>query len=144
MDREQIADLAGLIYDSSNIAFKLVNNLLEWSMLETGKMKTKPENIDLNIFINNCILVIKDLAKNKNISLNLSGIGKNLIVWCDRNMLSSSLQNLLINAIKFTPQEGEIIVKTFELDNMIQIDIIDNGVGMTQQQLDKLFHVKTI
>ena len=141
MEKEQIADIAGVIYDSSDLAFKLVNNLLQWSMVERGKMKVHPKIIDLTLLIDECILMMTEVANHKKIKLTFDNRSHNFKILGDRQMLSSTLKNLLANAIKFTPEGEEIAIKAHQHANMAQVDIIDNGVGMTEKQINQLFQL---
>ncbi len=138
---QEVADLAKEIYSSGKNVFRLLQNLLQWSMLETGKMKCCPQIIDLNCLIKEILLIVSAMAKEKNISLQTHLFSDPIMIKCDRNMLVSTMQNLLTNAIKFTPQGGEIIIETEEKESQIQINIIDNGVGMTEKQIENLFKI---
>lgn len=142
MSQTMIMNLASSIYDSSELAFRLVNNLLEWSMLESGKIKPQPEIINLTDLLNHCIIIMKDQANSKNITLKIDSFD-DLMVWSDRNMLSSTLQNLLANGIKFSPEGNTVTLKAYFQDNMAQVDIIDHGVGMDERQINQLFELTT-
>lgn len=142
MSMEQIEELATDIYTSGEQNLKLLKNLLQWSMLETGKMECKPIRIDICDLVKNIILILSDTAKQKSIELKLN-TDCCPIVYTDNNMLSCTVQNLISNAIKFTPQGGQIEIKIREEKDFAQVDIIDTGIGMTQAQIDKLFKIES-
>lgn len=138
---EEVADLAGEIYTSAKNAFKLLQNLLQWSMLETGKMQYCPQLLDINSLIEETLSMVLPTAKEKKITLKTNFCSQKSMVKGDRNMLVSIMQNLITNAIKFTPQGGKIMIETKEIESQIQIDIIDHGVGMTEKQIENLFKI---
>ncbi len=143
MDKDTISELAGAIYESSDMAFKLVDNLLRWSMLESGKMQVHPKSIDLNSLVYESVLLMKDKATNKNITLYVDNLQSNFKVMGDYNMLFSTIQNLINNAIKFTEDGGQVKINLQQKDNFVQVNIIDNGIGMTQRQIKNLFNIAT-
>ena len=66
-------------------------------------------------------------------------IKTNIQVFADENMITILLRNLISNAIKFTPYQSEIRIKTESLENLVKIPIKDNGVGMSAENIEKLF-----
>lgn len=142
MSVEEIEEFAIDIHASGEQNFKLLKNLLQWSMIETGKMKCQPTNIDLCNLVTNIVTILSSTAKEKSIELK---INTNCCpeVYSDNNMLSSTIQNLISNSIKFTPKGGQIEVKISEQNEFAQVDIIDTGVGMTAQQIEKLFKIES-
>lgn len=141
LTHEEIAELATEIYDSGKNAFRLLHNLLQWSRLETGNMQINPEILDLDKLIKEVLLIIAPIAKEKNIQINTNFSTNNFMVKWDYNMLVSTIQNLLTNGIKFTPSGGKITIELEEKEAQIQVNIIDNGVGMTEKQLENLFKI---
>lgn len=142
MSLEDIEELASDIYISGEQNLKLLKNLLQWSMLETGKMTCKPITIDLCNLVHNIIAILINTAKQKSIELKLN-TDCCPEVYSDQNMLSSTIQNLISNSIKFTPQGGSIEVKIREYSYFAQVDIIDTGIGMTAPQREKLFKMES-
>ena len=88
-----------------------------------------------------CSKILKESIVKKEITL-INEIPPHLKVWAEENMLNSILQNLMSNAIKFTPKGGNIIVSAkSRSDQMIDISIRDSGIGMSKQLIDNLFKI---
>jgi signal transduction histidine kinase len=128
------------IYECSVNTYNLLENLLLWSRMQTSGIKIHPEVIHLIGFIQDSSRLLETMRKRKHIDLLLS-VDENLQVFTDKYMLSSVINNLLSNAIKFTHPGGTIMVSAVYRDNnMIEICVSDNGVGMLMADADKLFH----
>lgn len=129
------------IYSSSVQLFRLLENLLNWSRSQTNDIKLNPENIFVNELVSENFLLQKEQAKSKKIEL-INESMRDARVFADRNTIDTVLRNLISNAIKFTQEGGEIKVKTlFKDNNSVEILVQDNGVGMPEETLHKLFNV---
>jgi len=117
----------------------LINDLLEISRIESGRMKLKMEKLSLPEIIKNSVDHIKPSASKKNISINIELPEKLPKIIGDRDKLIQVLVNLLNNAIKFTPKDGNITVKTSAKDKQVEVKVKDTGIGIAQQDLDKVF-----
>ncbi|MCU4173470.1 PAS domain-containing protein [Carboxylicivirga sp. N1Y90] len=126
------AQYASVIHSSSQNAFKLLENLLEWSRVQTGNMDFSPEPFNLNALIEEVIALYKNAAQSKNITLNKQTDGSDELA-ADKNMCFTILRNLLSNAIKFTPSGGVVNIIAQELDDKHQISIADTGIGMEEE-----------
>ncbi|MCF7834459.1 PAS domain-containing protein [Candidatus Gracilibacteria bacterium] len=138
---EEIMGFASQVNKSAYSLLDLLNNLLEWSMFQTGKIKTSPEFFDLDLIIKNQISICSHSIENKGIFLtHRPGILTN--VFADHNMISTVVRNLITNAIKFTkPIEGKIIVSSRIHEKTIEVCISDNGIGMSDDIISKLFQI---
>lgn len=128
------------ILGSSQLAFELLTNLLEWSRAETGKMDFNPIEINLIDIINNSIEILKPTALQKNITLKPLQNGE-VIAVADSDLLSTVFRNLISNALKFTHQNGEVKVTIEKNEKECLIKVIDNGVGISQQRVLKMFRI---
>jgi signal transduction histidine kinase/ligand-binding sensor domain-containing protein len=141
MDEETRIETAKMINDSSNNLFELLGTLLQWSRSERGLLEYKPEKIDLS----NCIFKITTLlsvsAQTKKINIDLKISEKCGQVKSDVQLLNAILRNLISNAIKFTPEGGQITIATEYLTDFVQVSVIDNGVGIAKDKLDNLFRI---
>jgi len=139
-DKVKILKFINAISDSSKTVYKLLENLLDWAKTQTGKIEFYPENIILETIFIEIIEIVKNIASQKNITINYQ-ISDSLIVYADINMLNSILRNLITNAIKFTHKNGVINLKAIKLNEKIQITVSDNGIGMTEETKNKLFKI---
>ena len=119
---------------------QLLNNLLEWSRSQTGRLKVNPDYIDAFYVIRNVIEINQDAANLKKITI-LNNIGYGTIVYCDSNMLFTILRNLVSNAIKYTNTGGQVVIDAIDQGEFIEFSVQDNGVGIPPEKLDKLFNI---
>lgn len=136
-----IKKYAHLIHKVSNQSYSLLNNLLDWSLAQTGGMKFNPEKVNFTEMSNELIDYFNNIAQNKKISIK-STINSNLELVADRNMLTTIIRNLLSNAIKYTPQDGEITISATKDIKETNISIKDTGVGIKTEDLGKLFKIE--
>ncbi|MDP4190250.1 MAG: PAS domain S-box protein [Bacteroidota bacterium] len=130
------------IQESSQNMLGLVNSLLDWTRLQTGRIKFEPGRIKADEVIEKSVSIVNGAALKKNIVLELN-VEKNLYIHADINLLMQVVNNLLSNAIKFTKADGKIIINVVPTSNYekVQFSIIDNGVGIKKENMDKLFKV---
>jgi len=138
-ENEKIAMIKN-IYEASMGTFKLLENLLEWSRIRTGRTVPSPENIDLSAIANNTLGVLKPLAEKKSIKL-FSGIQFGTIAYCDENMIKTVIRNLISNAIKFTNPGGNVRIWASNKEEVIEVIVADSGVGIPPESINKLFHL---
>jgi signal transduction histidine kinase len=139
-DRETIVESAKTINLSAEKVFKLLDNLLKWASLQTGNFEYEPEQINVGDLVNSNIALFSDSAKDKDIQLK-DIVDQTLIVVADINLLGITLRNLIHNGIKFTPQGGQLEINVHPKGDQVEIEISDNGVGMTDKQLSGLFEL---
>ncbi len=128
------------IKNLSETTYKLLQNLLEWSRMQTGRISYKPEVFDLLTVIKSVIRLQKSHANGKNIKL-VSTIPSGLKVFADINMTSTILRNICSNAIKFTEPGGEVILRAEKEHGYVKIEIEDSGIGIDSDELDNLFQI---
>ena len=136
----KIDEIASIILDSSNRAMDLLTNLMTWSQLESGRMPFNPEYFDISNIVGKVIFLIKPAAEQKSIDIE-NRISSNVQVFADKEMISTVLRNLLSNAIKFTENGGKITILSAVNNNELTVTIIDNGVGISQERIEKLFTI---
>jgi signal transduction histidine kinase/CheY-like chemotaxis protein len=139
-DIEGIDEYANIVLKSSNKAMDLLQNLMEWSRSQTGRMEFNPEYIDLVSSINKIILLYVDIARQKSITIK-NILPQKAYVFADNAMISTVLRNLISNAIKFTMPGGKIIVSAIEKQDEILFSVSDNGVGISKNSIEKLFRI---
>jgi signal transduction histidine kinase len=117
----------------------LLDNLLEWTRAQRGKISISPSVINIFSLVESIIPVYEPTFAKKGISFD-SDISEELYVLADRNMLHTVLRNLISNAIKFTPTGGQITVGARKYStNMTTIALTDTGIGMSEEVRRKLF-----
>lgn len=132
-----------VILTSSKDLFQLLENLLTWAKTQRGNIEYTPTEFYLEQAISKAIKLMTPLAEAKTIQLvqNISHNGLKVLV--DESMLDTVLRNLIGNAIKFTNPGGKIEVRAVKNGNKVEIDVIDNGVGMTQESQQRLFKIES-
>lgn len=142
LTEEEILDSLLSIKKSAKSLFELLENLLHWARLQTGRLQYTPELFNLN----NLFITLQEtysiLAKNKEITLNFL-IKDKINFFSDKNMLVTALRNLISNAIKFTPRKGRIDVIAEKSHNSLIITVKDTGIGMTKEQIEKVFSIES-
>lgn len=123
---------------TSKSTYSLVENLLEWSRIQSGKMSIEPEEIRLLPLMHNVEKLYHQNLKNKQINFVIN-VHPSLAIVADMKMTETILRNLLSNSIKFTNQGGTIAAMTESKDKEIILKIVDTGVGMSKEDVDKLF-----
>jgi len=138
-DIDEILSYGIMIRESSWSVMNLLTNLIEWSKLQSFKLNIYPTKFDLPATVREVFDLMKPLAEKKAITLT-TRIPANLIICADRSMISSVIRNLVSNAIKFTPQGGQILFSAYEKDKSVNFEVEDNGIGMKQSVTEKLFN----
>jgi signal transduction histidine kinase len=113
---------------------------LEWARSQTGKILFKPVPIKLSELFNDEFSILNEMAMEKSIDLRNS-FDDNLTISADLNMIKTILRNLITNAIKFTRKNGIVEVKAIIVNNQAEISVADNGIGMTDETMAKLFRL---
>lgn len=137
-DLEKFAEI---INSSSQKAMNLLSNLLEWSRSQTGKMEFNPEYIDLVAVINSVRDLLMVSAQQKSIAI-LLNLPDNLFVQADNAMIETVLRNLISNAIKFTPQNGTVLISAEIKNEECLVFVKDNGIGIRKEDQEKLFKIE--
>lgn len=117
---------------------KMVTQLLDFQKIEREAMLLHVEETDLNLFLNNTIESFQLLAKEKQISLT-THFPTPMKGWIDRQKITVILDNLLSNAIKYTEQHGNVLLKASVNNNVLQLELTDDGIGISGKDQQKLF-----
>ncbi len=136
-ERKQFIDQ---IKNSAENTYLLLQNLLEWASTQLGKTVIVKEKIDVSRISNEVITILRPIAKNKKIILE-SAIPQNTYAYADKNMISTIFLNLISNAVKFTPHQGNVKVLAEASNSHLEIQVADTGVGITPNNLQKLFRL---
>jgi signal transduction histidine kinase len=128
------------INQSTNNIFRLLQNLLEWSRSQTGRLKFSPIEIQFKRILDNALSVLHSLANQKQINLKYNHEA-NLQVFADPMMIETVLRNLISNAIKFTPENGTIEIEARNTGNEVLVSVKDTGIGISEADLANLFRI---
>ena len=129
-----------LIEDDANRTLKLLDDLLEWSKVQTGSMPFHPKLQKLLPIINYVSTNLDSAIYLKQLKLNYT-IADGFEIFADTKMLNTIFQNLISNAIKYSNPHGIITVSARSSNNQTEIIIADNGIGMSSETKNKLFNV---
>jgi PAS domain S-box-containing protein len=140
LSEEKIKETINLIDKSANHLQKMLENLLQWSRSQMGRIQFQPRSHNLKAIVDNTISVLSGNAEMKNIRL-FNKIDEDMHVFADENMLSTVIRNLISNAIKFTPPNGKVKIEAAERGGRTEVAITDTGVGIEKKDIDKLFRI---
>ncbi len=143
LSHEEIILFSKGLNDNLNNLYGLLENLLNWSMMQRNVLEYKPINLNLNDVVKKIIGISNQSAMEKNISLS-SNVDTGTFVYADIDMLCSVIQNLIINAIKFTKPEGRIIVSSIEKDGFVEVSVQDTGIGIDSKKSFEMFNFNTL
>jgi signal transduction histidine kinase len=135
---EIVRDVALKLNNSAANILKLLENLLEWSKLSQGLISFKPEKTLVYSLVNETIVLLKDMAAVKGITV-VNRIDEKCFLQIDQNMAKSIFRNLIANSIKFTPKGGSIFINLQKNRDMAQVIIRDTGIGIPENILSKVF-----
>lgn len=128
------------INQSSNNIFRLLENLLEWSKSQTGRLVFTPRDIEFKRILENSVSVLRSVAIQKNIRIEFS-FEDDLSLFADPQMIETVLRNLINNAIKFTPENGLIEITANRTEDCISICVKDSGIGISEEETRNLFQI---
>lgn len=138
INEEQSRQL-GMAYGSAKHLLSLINDILDLSRIEAGRMELDVMPIDIRKVITEATQSMEPMLKQKNLSLKLDVDLVNHIFYGDHKKLLQILLNLLNNAVKFT-DKGEITLRAESINNDLKLSVTDTGCGISQEQLPQLFN----
>jgi signal transduction histidine kinase len=127
--------------DSATNLFRLLENLLDWAIMQQGLIPFEPKVLELRPIVAESIWMTLEHAKNKGIEISYS-IPDDLMVFADSNLLQTVIRNLVSNAVKFTTKGGKVSLLAKDVGNKtIEISVTDTGIGMNKKMIDDLFRL---
>lgn len=136
---EKPRELMRRLSSESDKALALVHDILDLTAIETGRIQIEMQPIDIIGVVKEALAQNEFKASDKAVALILTPESFSCQVWGDGKRLLQILDNLLSNAIKFTPRQGQVTVNVVASDNQVTVQVIDNGVGISEKALPKLF-----
>ena len=145
-DKKRVRDYLGKILSSSNHLLSLINDILDMSRIESGKIHLEETEVSLSDVLHDLKTIISGQIHAKQLELYMDAMDvTNEDVYCDKTRLNQVLLNLLSNAVKFTPAGGTVSVRirqypgTVKGSELYEIRVKDNGIGMSQEFIQKIF-----
>jgi signal transduction histidine kinase len=143
LDIGEIETLAKQINKTAHNTYNLLEDILKWAGAQQGKIPFKPQILNLRNICNDIFETLRPNADTKNITVNYSAPDV-INVFADSDMLKTIIRNLVSNAIKFTNNGGHISITAEKNSENVIISISDNGIGITQDNLKKLFDISEV
>lgn len=137
-DQSEIEKQLTLVNHSAHYTYNLLEDILSWSLSQSGKLPFLPTNLNLRDTCDQVVELVKSNADIKNISV-INEIEKDFMVFADINWANTILRNLISNAIKFTVTGGKVKIYAEEFNSEIIISISDSGIGIEPEKLATLF-----
>ena len=145
-DRKKVRDYLGKILSSSNHLLSLINDILDMSRIESGKIQLEETEVSLSDVLHDLKTIISGQIHAKQLELYMDAMDvTNEDVYCDKTRLNQVLLNLLSNAVKFTPAGGTVSVRLKQFpgiakgSELYEIRVKDNGIGMSPEFVQKIF-----
>ena len=145
-DKKRVRDYLGKILSSSNHLLSLINDILDMSRIESGKIHLEETEVSLSDVLHDLKTIISGQIYAKQLDLYMDAMDvKDEDVYCDKTRLNQVLLNLLSNAVKFTPAGGTVSVRlkqfpgTVKGSEMYEIRVKDNGIGMSPEFVKRIF-----
>lgn len=137
---ENISRFAQQMHDSTKNAYNLLENLLEWARIQRGELEPNLEEVDPAEMIDEVKELTEPMANSKNINLQTASEEHDLVL-ADREMLKTTLRNLVNNALKYTHPQGTVIISTQKSEGYLQFTVSDTGMGIPSEYIDRLFEI---
>jgi signal transduction histidine kinase len=140
MDDREKQEIVQLIKDSSEGAYQLLLNLLDWARLQKQRMEMQPIPINIRSLVEGVLLQLNAQSTLKDIRFQV-GIPSDLSVWGDDHMLTSVFRNLISNAIKFSSKGNEVRIAARKRKKTVLVSVEDQGVGISEQEQARIFRL---
>jgi signal transduction histidine kinase len=140
LDPSKIRDLCRLLHEGATQSAELLECILQWARAQTGRLEVHASSIHLAELCEGIVGLQSPAATGKNIRI-ATMVDPDATAYADENMVATVLRNLVSNAVKFTPRGGEVVLSTRTEDSWQLLSVSDTGVGMSLDQLQKLFRI---
>lgn len=136
---EKQAKTLGIIASSADYLAELINNILDLTRMEAGRMEFAPAAVDAGALARSVVEMMRGKGEEYGVSLSAGGVAPGSMVWADEQALRRVLANLVSNALKFTPQGGRVSVSLDVKDGADRIAVSDTGIGIPADKVHTLF-----
>lgn len=141
LTKKEISELSQALYTSLYNQYKLLDNLLQWSKLQLGRFYIQIQDIEVCNRIHDMVELFMPNAKKKEIELKIE-CDESMIIKSDQNIFTLVLQNLISNSIKFTAENGTVLIKTYKEGSYSVIEIKDSGIGMKPEKIQAILNTE--
>ena len=138
-DKENARDFLKIIYSDSDRLAKLIDDILDLSRVESGRLKMTLTPSAVKPIIERVVAGLKKQAQDKSVKIKIDIPQDIPRVLADENRVAQVLLNLIDNAIKYTESKGEVIISADEQGEFVRIDVSDTGIGIPENDLPRLF-----
>jgi PAS domain S-box-containing protein len=135
LTREEVSKIGKELYSAFKNEYRLLENLLAWSKIQKGSIDINPVELNLSEAVDETVRLLSWLAKNKKIHIH-NLVERSIRIRFDANFLSSILQNIISNSLKFSLEESTIRIKYYYQNNLHNIEISDEGVGLSEEEIE--------
>jgi signal transduction histidine kinase len=142
LSQKQFIALTHQVRQNLDYLYEDLDNLLQWAQSQLRGLQAVPEEVDLQQSVDEKITLFASATRHKNISI-VNGIPPGTKAYADRNHIGLVFRNLIGNAVKFNPQNGEIRIACNASDDLFEVSVSDAGVGISMDDLNKLFNAET-
>jgi two-component system, cell cycle sensor histidine kinase PleC len=125
------------IHQSGQYLLEVINDILDMSKIEAGRIRLDAEQIALEPFLNDAMRVVSGRANDKRLKLT-ARLGRGIRLTADHRLLKQIVLNLLSNAVKFTPEGGRVTIRARATSGWVSISIADTGIGIPEEALARL------
>ncbi|MFX1390210.1 MAG: PAS domain S-box protein [Promethearchaeota archaeon] len=136
--KDEARELIEMIEKGGKRLKYLVDNLVDITRIEYKNFKLDKSKQDINQIIRDCVRELMYLVKMRDLILDLD-LKQEIFLKIDKVRIEQVILNLLSNAIKNTPPHGRITIKSFKVNNSVKVSITDTGIGLTKEEMEKLF-----
>jgi two-component system phosphate regulon sensor histidine kinase PhoR len=135
----EVAGYVGEARDSAHRLIRLVNDLLDVSRLESGRLIVQPENLRLDDLVAGVVTELRSLVEDKQQQLTVARLASEPTIFADSQLMRQAVTNLVSNAIKYTPGGGKIDVTITMRQGLVACTFRDTGIGVPKESLQRLF-----
>ncbi|MBL6932317.1 MAG: hypothetical protein ISR45_05165 [Rhodospirillales bacterium] len=140
MPPEKFIESAAVINETANRVYALLENLLEWARLQMDNIPSEPGNLNIHQLVGNTVGILTPVGADKGVLVeNL--VANDVQAFANHHMIETVIRNLTNNSIKFTKAGGSVSIDAREIDGKCLVSIKDTGIGMTPDQLEKMFAI---
>jgi signal transduction histidine kinase len=139
MDEETRIEFLNIINDESERLALLIENLLDLSKIEYGHIKMDKQKVQILDIVQEAVSNLRPAYEEKKIALKTEAPQDIPLIFCDRDMILKLMTNILLNALKFTPERGRVKVSVKKEKGGIKVKVIDTGIGIQKKNLPFIF-----